>query len=95
MNMQNQMGNPMQNQMEVPMPMGQMMAPPVMMVPVVDQTNVVNEVYITAVGNKTVASDSCCFLLTIIFGMFLIFPIFFMCCGWWKKMIFPKYDLDP
>lgn len=100
MAMQNQMGNPMQNQMGMPMPMptpmGQMMMPqPIMMVPVVAQTNVVNEVHITVVGNKTAPSDVCCFVLTIVFASFCLFPLLFMCCAWWKKMVYPKYDLDP
>lgn len=100
MPMGNQMNMPMMNQMNTPMPntnpLGQMMSQPqIMMVPqVVPQSNNVTEVHITVVGNKTVASDLCCFVLTIVLGSFCLFPLLFMCCAWWKKIIYPKYDLD-
>jgi hypothetical protein len=49
---------------------------------------------VTIVGNKTSATNNCCLCMTICFGAFLIFPLCFMCCGWWKKMVLPKYEIN-
>jgi hypothetical protein len=32
-------------------------------------------------------------ILTILFAC-LIFPIFFMCCDWWKKIVSPFYEIS-
>lgn len=29
------------------------------------------------------------------FGALLLFPLFFMCCQWWKKLVYPRYELNP
>ena len=34
-----------------------------------------------------------CMVCTFIAGGFLIFPLCFMCCNWWKKMVFPVFDI--
>lgn len=34
-----------------------------------------------------------CLISTIIAGSFVIFPLFFMCCSWWKKMVTAAYDI--
>jgi hypothetical protein len=48
---------------------------------------------ITIVGNKVKSGSSLCFCLTSLFSC-LIFPIFFMCCLWWKKIVFPAYEIN-
>lgn len=37
--------------------------------------------------------DMCCMVCTIIWGSFFIFPLCFMCCDWWKKAVYPAYDI--
>jgi hypothetical protein len=49
---------------------------------------------LTIVGNKTGMTNSCCYCLTMIFAAFLIFPFCFMCCMWWKKLVYPKYEMN-
>jgi hypothetical protein len=48
---------------------------------------------LTIVGSKTKVSNNCCFLLTMITGTFCIIPLFFLCCMWWKKIVYPEYVL--
>ena len=50
-----------------------------------------NQVDITVVGTKVSAYNSCCYMLTVCLGAFLIFPLCFMCCDWWNKLVYPKY----
>lgn len=52
----------------------------------------VQQANITLVGNKTKSSNICCFMMTFMFFC-LIFPLFFMCCEWWKKIVSPIYEL--
>ena len=33
----------------------------------------------------------CCFIFTFVCGSFLIFPLCFMCCDWWKRLVYPQY----
>ena len=32
-------------------------------------------------------------ICTTVWGGFLIFPMCFMCCDWWKKMVYPAYEV--
>ena len=48
---------------------------------------------ITLVGTKVKTTNNCCFCLTILLGSFLILPLMVMCCGWWKKIVYPAYEL--
>jgi hypothetical protein len=34
-----------------------------------------------------------CILCTTIWGSILIFPLFFMCCDWWKRIAYPSYNI--
>lgn len=52
----------------------------------------IQQANITLVGNKTKSSNICCCFMTLM-CVCLIFPIFFMCCEWWKKMVCPLYEL--
>ena len=31
---------------------------------------------------------------TIVCGSLIIIPLFFMCCGWWKKIVYPAYEVS-
>ena len=53
--------------------------------------SLVYQANITIVGNKTSSRNSCCFCATYCLGSFLIFPLCFMCCMWWKKIVYPRY----
>ena len=48
---------------------------------------------ITTVGDKTASFNLTCYMLTIISGMCLIFPICFMFCNWWKNLVSPMYEM--
>lgn len=82
----------MQAQMLQPQMMmdGNMMGvPQIPQVPITD----IQQANITLVGNKTKPGDMCCFMITIMFASCLIFPLCFMCCTWWKKIVYPMYEL--
>lgn len=32
-------------------------------------------------------------MATVIAGSIIIIPIFFICCSWWKRCVFPAYDV--
>ena len=40
-----------------------------------------NEASILIVGNKTHQGNDCCYMLTFLFAVCLLFPFFFMCCN--------------
>ena len=69
----------------------QMMVPPP--VPVTTQ-NHFPKIDITVIGNKTSAYNACCYCFTMFFASLLIFPLCFMCCMWWKKIVYPKYEVN-
>jgi hypothetical protein len=54
----------------------------------------VQQASITLVGNKTKPSNTCCFSVTILLGAFFIIPLCFMCCMWWKKIVYPTYEVS-
>lgn len=33
------------------------------------------------------------YVCTIIWGSILLFPLFFICCGWWKRCVYPAYEI--
>ena len=47
----------------------------------------------TTVGQKTEQRNDCIRITTVLLGMCLIFPLFFTCCMWWKKLVYPKYEV--
>jgi hypothetical protein len=53
-----------------------------------------NEASFFIVGNKTHQGNDCCYMLTIMFAVCLIFPFFFMCCDWWKKIVNQLYEVN-
>lgn len=40
---------------------------------------------INITGTQVKNADPCCFWSTIVLGSIFIFPLFFICCDWWKK----------
>ena len=48
---------------------------------------------INITGTQTKGNDLCCFWATIIVGSIIIFPLFFICCNWWKKRINKLYEV--
>lgn len=44
-------------------------------------------------GAKSRPSNNLCYCLTYILGSILIFPLFFVCCMWWKGIVYPTYEL--
>lgn len=54
----------------------------------------IQQANITLVGTKTKPGNTCCYVLTVIFGSLLIFPLCFLCCIWWRKIVFPTYELS-
>ena len=56
-------------------------------------TQVITQANITVAGRQTSMGSLCCALLTVILGVCLIFPLCFMCCMWWRKIVYPKYEM--
>lgn len=48
---------------------------------------------INLTGNIIKANSLCCFWGTIILGSIFIFPLFFICCDWWKKKVNKAYQV--
>lgn len=51
------------------------------------------QVDITIVGNKTKPGNIGCAISTLMVGVFCCFPLCFMCCMWWKKIVAAFYEL--
>ena len=60
-----------------------------------DQNAPVQQLSITLIGNKIQASNECCYTATLLSGSFCILPLLLMCCMWWKKIVYPLYELTP
>ena len=45
-------------------------------------------------GTCVQSYSACCFWGTIIIGSILIFPIFFLCCDWWKRRAYQIHVID-
>lgn len=56
------------------------------------QTQIFNA-KINITGNQIQEMNQSCLIATIVGGSLIILPIFFMCCGWWKKIVYPAYDV--
>ena len=52
------------------------------------------EAKLNVTGSKMSTTNVCCMFLTIMLGAWLIIPFFFMCCSWWKKIVYPKYEIN-
>ena len=56
--------------------------------------NGVTHLNVTTVGDKTGDVNKCCISCTYL-GLVLIFPIFFICCMWWRRIASAKYVQSP
>jgi hypothetical protein len=46
-------------------------------------------------GSVIQSFNMCCWITTIIFGSIFVFPLFFICCDWWKRRTFQTFSIDP
>ena len=46
---------------------------------------------INITGSVIKTFDYCCMISTMLIGSILIFPLFFVCCDWWKRKTFPIF----
>jgi hypothetical protein len=53
----------------------------------------VTQATIMVTGTQIKEMNVGCLTCTIIAGSFCIFPLCFMCCNWWKKMVNPAFDV--
>lgn len=44
-------------------------------------------------GNQIHEFNTSCLVATIVCGSFIILPLCFMCCGWWKKIVYPAFEV--
>ena len=63
------------------------------MVPMNMGPQVVTQADITVAGTQTSKGSDCCWLVTMLLGVFLILPLFILCCMWFKKIYYPKYEM--
>jgi hypothetical protein len=68
-------------------PMQSMMAPQ-------GNEHAIQQANITLVGTKSKPGNVWCYMFTILCASLVIFPLCFMCCMWWKKIVFPAYELS-
>lgn len=54
----------------------------------------IQQANITIAGTKTKSTNACCMISTLVCGTCCIFPLCFMCCAWWKKIVFPRFELS-
>lgn len=51
----------------------------------------ITNAYIVILGKQVKDSDICCTVFTILLGICLIFPTFFIFCDWYKAMVNPAH----
>lgn len=49
---------------------------------------------INITGTMIKTNNMCCFWQTIIWGSIFLFPLFFICCDWWKKIVNKIYLVE-
>ena len=49
---------------------------------------------ITVTGQQIQPMSQCSLMCTMIWGSLIIFPLFLMCCDWWKKCTYPAFSID-
>lgn len=59
-----------------------------------EQAQSATQINFTITGQKVQAKGDFCYCFTILAGSFLILPLLFMCCQWWKNIVHPKFALD-
>ncbi len=53
-----------------------------------------NSANLTVFGAKVETNSPKCVTFTYCLGGFLVFPLCFTCCTWWKKLVYPFYEID-
>lgn len=49
---------------------------------------------INITGTMIKTNNICCFWNTVIWGSIFLFPLFFICCDWWKKIVNKLYSVE-
>ena len=57
------------------------------------KASTVRDASININGNQLTGFGLCCLIVTIVFGCILIFPLFFMCCDWWRRKVYPTFSI--
>lgn len=58
-----------------------------------DELNQIVDANLTITGMEIKPYSCWGYICTIIWGSILIFPIFFICCAWWQRCVYPAYDI--
>ena len=59
-----------------------------------NKMNTIRDAVISLQGTQVSQFGMCCFIWTIVWGSILIFPLFFMCCDWWKRIVYPSFSVS-
>jgi hypothetical protein len=54
----------------------------------------INSLRVNISGTVIQTFNLCCWVWTIIMGSIFLFPLFFVCCGWWKRKALPLSVVD-
>ena len=52
------------------------------------------DISISVSGTQVQSMNMASYLCTIIWGSIIIFPLFFLCMGWWKRCTYPAFTID-
>lgn len=58
------------------------------------QLQSISEVFLYVTGRQANEGSPLCLVCTIIWGSFLILPLFLMCFDFWKACVYPCFDLS-
>lgn len=58
-----------------------------------EEINSIREINISCTGNEIKSVNIMCLICMFFWGTFLLFPMCFMFCGWWKKIVWPAHDV--
>ena len=58
-----------------------------------DEINRLIDVNLTVTGLQIKQVNCMCYFCTIFWGSIIILPLFFICCDWWQKCVYPAYDI--
>lgn len=58
------------------------------------ELSTVRDINVTIMGTQVKEYNVCCMIITIVFGSILIFPLCFMCCGWWQRLVYPAFEVE-
>ena len=58
-------------------------------------TNQIKSLRINITGAIIQPFNLCLWVWTIVLGSIFLFPLFFICCNWWKRKTFQTFTVDP